>query len=163
ESFSKVEFENEQIRVSRRACAPHQPCDLSPGTSTPGLLVALTPIEMTPTDGAPSSLEVGGTEWLTAGAKRMVENAAVTPAEVLQLRRLCDRMEARRLRLGQVDRRAAHERSAGRRNGARGRASVTPAPYHGRLRSLERSAGGLGVGGAGVQVTRMVALFVLTA
>lgn len=82
ENFSKVAFENEQVRVSRRACAAGKPCDLSPAASTPGLLVALTPVQSRGEIGR-SRLEMGDTEWVAAGAKRVLENTAAAPAEVL--------------------------------------------------------------------------------
>ena len=82
ENFSKVVFENEQVRVSRRACATGKPCDLSPAASTPGLLVAVTPARWKGND-VHAGLEMGDTEWIAAGAKRLVENAAAAPAEVL--------------------------------------------------------------------------------
>jgi hypothetical protein len=83
ENFVKVVFENEQIRVSRRACAPHKSCDLSPGPEVPGLLVAVTPVPMASPGGAASSLDLGQTEWVAAGANRMIENRAPTSAELL--------------------------------------------------------------------------------
>jgi hypothetical protein len=83
ENFTKVAFENDQVRISRRACAPHKPCDLSPGPSTPGLLVAFTASRLRSAGAKESAFEPGQTEWLPAGATRAVENLTAAPAEVL--------------------------------------------------------------------------------
>lgn len=82
ENFAKVHFENEQVRVSRRACAPHKACDLSADPALPALLVALTPARLNG-GGAEVQFEPGQTEWLPAGTRRVVENIGSAPAEVL--------------------------------------------------------------------------------
>jgi hypothetical protein len=82
ENFSKVHFENEQVRITRRACAPRKPCDLSPETTMPALIVALTPAHLRGSN-AEARLDTGQTEWLAVGAKRLVENLDAAPAEVL--------------------------------------------------------------------------------
>jgi hypothetical protein len=82
ENFSKVHFENEQIRVTRRACAPGRRCDLSPGPSTPALLVALAPARFKGGD-QEWTLDAGGTQWLDAGVTRAIENTTSAPLEVL--------------------------------------------------------------------------------
>lgn len=83
ENFAKVAFENDQVRISRRACAAHKPCDLSPAPSTPGLLVAFTASRLGSADGKETTFEPGQTEWLAAGTTRTVENLTAAPAEVL--------------------------------------------------------------------------------
>jgi hypothetical protein len=84
ENVSKVQFENDHLRVTRRACAPETPCDLSPGAGAPGLLVALTPGRVRPAEGAEAaSLALGGAQWLGAGEKRVVRNLEAAPAEFL--------------------------------------------------------------------------------
>jgi hypothetical protein len=82
ENFAKVHFENEQVRITRRACAPGKACDLSPSPSTPALLVAVTTAHFRSAAGE-VGLALGQTEWMSAGAQRMVENRGPAPAEVL--------------------------------------------------------------------------------
>lgn len=43
ENFRKVEFENEQVRVTRLACAPGRSLEVVTGASEPALLVVLFP------------------------------------------------------------------------------------------------------------------------
>jgi hypothetical protein len=80
-NVSKIEFENEQVRISRRVCVEKKPCDLSPAADTPALLVALSPARVEG-GGPAASLETGQTEWLAAGARRAAQGAT-TPAEFL--------------------------------------------------------------------------------
>jgi hypothetical protein len=84
ENVSKVQFENDNLRVTRRACAPDAPCDLSPAADTPALLVALTTAHVQGAEGgAPRSFEVGAVQWLAAGEKRVATNKETSPAEFL--------------------------------------------------------------------------------
>jgi len=84
ENVSKVQFENDHLRVTRRGCAPERPCDLSPGAGVPALLVALTPGRVRPAEGAEAtSLALGGAQWLGAGERRVVRNLEAGPAEFL--------------------------------------------------------------------------------
>jgi hypothetical protein len=84
ESFSKVQFENEQIRVTRLGCAPKKSCDVSPEATLPALLIALTPIRVAFGDKREAlKLEKGQTEWLAEGSKRAVENKEASPVDLL--------------------------------------------------------------------------------
>ena len=84
ENVSKVQFENDHLRVTRRACAPEIPCDFSPGADTPALLVALTPARVQAADsGEATTLALGSAQWLEAGEKRVVRNKETSPAEFL--------------------------------------------------------------------------------
>jgi hypothetical protein len=84
ENVSKVQFESDHLRVTRRACAPELPCDLSPATDTPALLVALSAARLQGAEGGdPRSFEVGGVQWLAAGEKRVATNKETAPAEFL--------------------------------------------------------------------------------
>jgi hypothetical protein len=83
ENVSKVQFENENLRVTRRACAPELACDLSPGADTPALLVALTPAR-TQADGSDvTALLLGQSRWLGPGEKHSLRNREASPAEFL--------------------------------------------------------------------------------
>jgi quercetin dioxygenase-like cupin family protein len=83
ENYSKVQFQNEQVRVTRLACAPQKPCDLSPEATLPALLVSLTPARVGLANGEPWTVEKGQSEWLPVGSKRVVENKEKQPAEFL--------------------------------------------------------------------------------
>jgi hypothetical protein len=83
ENVSKVQFENDHLRVTRRACAPEIPCDVSPG-GAPALLVALTPGRVQAADsGEATTLALGGAQWLGGGEKRVVRNKETSPVEFL--------------------------------------------------------------------------------
>jgi hypothetical protein len=75
EHFSKLHFENEYLRLTRRACAPETPCDLVAGADTPALVVALTAGRV--------QRAQGGAQWLAAGDKRVVQVKETSPAEFL--------------------------------------------------------------------------------
>jgi hypothetical protein len=66
ENFAKLHFENEHLRLTRRACAPDVPCDLAAAADTPALVVGLG---------------LGSAQWLAAGGKRVVQ--VKEPAEFL--------------------------------------------------------------------------------
>jgi hypothetical protein len=84
ENVSKVQFENDHLRVTRRGCAPEIPCDLSSGADVPALLVALTPGRVRPAEGTEAtSLALGHVQWLGAGEKRALRNLENAPAEFL--------------------------------------------------------------------------------
>ncbi|HEY8151210.1 MAG TPA: hypothetical protein VIK51_20050 [Vicinamibacteria bacterium] len=71
ENGSKLQFENDHLRMTRRACAPETACELSASANEPALLIAL--------EGA----ELGRSEWLGPGEKRAVRNKEAFPAEFL--------------------------------------------------------------------------------
>ena len=80
ENFQKVQFENEQIRVTRLACATS--CDVS-AAGEPALIVALSPARLK----APpkmSQLEPGKTKWVSAGKKESVLSVGQGHAELLR-------------------------------------------------------------------------------
>ena len=83
ENVSKMQFENDHLRVTRRACAPEIPCDLSAGADTPALLVALTPGRIQAEGGDATALTLGQSQWLGPGEKRLMRNKEASPAELL--------------------------------------------------------------------------------
>ena len=84
EHFAKLHFENEHLRLTRRACAPDVPCDLAAGADTPALVVALTAGRVQRAPGGESqALALGGAQWLAAGGKRFVQVKETSPAEFL--------------------------------------------------------------------------------
>jgi hypothetical protein len=84
EHFTKVHFENDHLRVTRRACAPEQPCDIAPSGMEAALVVALEPARLEPVAGGPAAvLERGRTLWLEAGAPRVYRTRDAAPAELM--------------------------------------------------------------------------------
>ena len=84
EHFAKVHFENEHLRITRRACAPEQPCDIAPAGAEAALVVALRPVRLEPVaGGATRVLERGRTLWLDEGASRLFRNRDAAPAELM--------------------------------------------------------------------------------
>lgn len=79
ENFEKVQFENEQIRVTRLACA--KSCDIS-AAGEPALIVGLSPARFK-SSSKTGELEPGKTKWIAAGKKETVENTGPGHAQLL--------------------------------------------------------------------------------
>lgn len=88
ENLAKVQFENEQIRVTRLVVAPGKNVEISAGATEPILLIALTPAKFKTTDAKKKSakltLESGKAGWLAAGQQQQFENVGDSPAELLR-------------------------------------------------------------------------------
>ncbi|MEK6406587.1 MAG: hypothetical protein AABN34_06450 [Acidobacteriota bacterium] len=88
ENFQKVQFENEQIRISRLVCAPGKSLEFSTNATEPALLVALIPANFKVDEGKRKTgalrLEMGQTRWIAAGQQQRFENAGNAPAELLR-------------------------------------------------------------------------------
>lgn len=88
ENFSRVQFENEQIRITRLSIAAHNKMDVSATATEPVLFVALIPARFK-TSGQKSktarlNLEPGKTAWLKIKQQRQFENVGDAPAELLR-------------------------------------------------------------------------------
>lgn len=84
ENFQKIQFENEQVRITRLVCAAGKTCDLAVGATEPGLLVALSAARFKSAQGKPFDLALGQTRWLDAGKKEQWENSGKEAAELLR-------------------------------------------------------------------------------
>ena len=88
ENLTKVQFENEQVRVTRLVIAPHGKLDLATDANTPALLVALTPVKVQarPAKGKARSLDLplGKTYWLNFSQTRQWTNSSDTATEFLR-------------------------------------------------------------------------------
>lgn len=80
ESFQKVQFENDQVRVTRLICDAGKQCGLAASATEPGLLIALVAARFK----GNSKLELGQTRWLAAGKSEQLENTGTVPAEFLR-------------------------------------------------------------------------------
>ena len=88
ENFQKVQFENEQIRITRLVCAVPKSLDVSTSANEPVLLVALSPasFKMSEAQGKLASfkLGMGQTKWFGENEQRKIENTGTSLAEFLR-------------------------------------------------------------------------------
>ncbi len=87
ENYSKVQFENKQVRITRLVCAAGASLDLSTPVE-PSLLVALTPNELQILGGKRLTVRVnlnaGETKWFEARQKAEIKNTGNQAAEFLR-------------------------------------------------------------------------------
>lgn len=88
ENYQKVQFENEQIRITRLVCAQGRTLEVSTSPAEPALLVALTrsTLKRTGRNGKvmPLKLEMGHSAWVKAGQEDRIQNSGDGPAEFLR-------------------------------------------------------------------------------
>ncbi len=88
ENFQKVQFENEQIRITRLVCATGKTLDLATSATEPVLLIALSPAQLKVASGkgkaSPMKFALGQAKWIAAGHQEQLENTGDAPAEVLR-------------------------------------------------------------------------------
>ncbi|MGH9841616.1 MAG: hypothetical protein ACREEM_22930 [Blastocatellia bacterium] len=88
ENFRKVQFENEQIRITRLVIAARGEMDVSANATEPALLVALTPARLEARGRkiktARVNLEPGKTHWLGINQQQQLKNAGENDAELLR-------------------------------------------------------------------------------
>ncbi|MDX2029590.1 MAG: hypothetical protein SF339_02905 [Blastocatellia bacterium] len=75
---AKIQFENEQVRVTRLLLAPGAKLAIAAGAE-PALLVALTEAKL-----RARSLAMGQTRWIAAKKEETLENAGAAPIELLR-------------------------------------------------------------------------------
>ncbi|HEV2668045.1 MAG TPA: hypothetical protein VG324_24220, partial [Blastocatellia bacterium] len=88
EYFRKIQFENEQIRITRLVIAPRASLVVSTTPTEPALLVALTSTRFKArgqkSKAAQISLDQGRTHWLSANQRQQLENVGGSAAELLR-------------------------------------------------------------------------------
>jgi hypothetical protein len=88
ENFQKVQFENEQVRITRLVCAPGKRLDVSTNSAEPGLLIALSPAQLKVSGSkgknAQLKLGLGETRWVALNQQEQLENTGGAPAEMLR-------------------------------------------------------------------------------
>jgi hypothetical protein len=88
ENFQKVQFENEQVRITRLVCAVGKKLDVSTSASEPSLLIALAPADLkvggSKTKAKKLKLGLGQPEWVPLDHQQQLENTGSTPAEILR-------------------------------------------------------------------------------
>jgi hypothetical protein len=78
ENFEKVQFENEQIRITRLICAPGKSLALSTNSTEPSLLVAVTSAALRISESSkskPLTLGSGESFWIEAGREKHLTTA----------------------------------------------------------------------------------------
>lgn len=88
ENFEKVQFENEQIRITRLVCAPGKKLEVSTSSGEPALLIALSgaQLKVSRANGkaARINLALGQAKWVDAGRQERLENGGAAAAEMLR-------------------------------------------------------------------------------
>jgi hypothetical protein len=88
ENFHKVQFENDQIRITRLVCAVGKKLDVSANANQPTLLVALSAGNFKASRSKGKSgkltLDLGQTEWVAVNQQEQLENTGKTPVELLR-------------------------------------------------------------------------------
>lgn len=88
ENVQQVQFENEQIRITRLACAAGKKLDVAFNPTEPALLVALTPAQLKRSRGkekpARLKIETGQTVWVDSSQQEQFENTGNAAAEMLR-------------------------------------------------------------------------------
>lgn len=88
ENFQKMQFENEQIRITRLVCAVGKKLDISTTPNEPSLFIALSPGDFK-ISGARSKtqklkLGLGQEKWVAANQQEQLENIGNAPLELLR-------------------------------------------------------------------------------
>lgn len=79
ENVERVQFENEQVRITRVVGAPGRTLRLSTTDTEPALLIALSAARL-----AGVTLAVGQERWIPAGTTESLANSGDEPAEMLR-------------------------------------------------------------------------------
>lgn len=84
ENFSKVQFENEQVRITRLVCAAGRNCLEVANTTEPILFVVLTAAQFDIAKSLGLRLQPGETHWIEAGKSVAGKNVGAAAAELLR-------------------------------------------------------------------------------
>jgi hypothetical protein len=107
ENYQKVQFENEQVRITRVVCAAGKSLTVSTSASEPALFVALTPAQFKARrgNGGATSLKLGmgQTMWLDVNQSDRLENIDKALAEMLRFD-----FKTRRLSKEELEKRKPH-------------------------------------------------------
>jgi hypothetical protein len=88
ENFQKVQFENQQIRITRLVCGPGKKLDVSTAVNEPGLLVLLSSANLKISKAKNKvknvKLDMGQSQWIGLIQQGQIENTGKTPVELLR-------------------------------------------------------------------------------
>jgi hypothetical protein len=110
ENFQKVQFENEQIRITRLVCVVGKKIDLSTSATEPSLLLALSPADFKIIGGKAQKLKLslGQEKWFAVSQQGQLENTGTAPAELLRFD-----FKTRPLSKEELERNSKHEHPTG--------------------------------------------------
>lgn len=112
ENFQRVQFENEQIRITRLVCAPRRILELSAAPGEPMLLVALSPSMLKASESKGKSkghaellkMSLGQAHWVPSGSQAQFENVDRHSGEFLRFD-----LKTRPLSSDELDKNPKHE------------------------------------------------------
>ena len=89
ENLNQLEFENQQIRVTRLICAPNKSLTVATSSTEPALLIVLSPAARLKSDGSNNisnrpALNLGQSIWLAPHQQERFQNIGDTPLELLR-------------------------------------------------------------------------------
>ncbi|HKQ08227.1 MAG TPA: cupin domain-containing protein [Blastocatellia bacterium] len=113
ENYCKVQFENEQLRVTRLICAPHKRLEVATSASAPALLVSLSVARLRTKSGA-NQTTLGQNMWLAGGQRERFENLGDAPMEWL-------RFDLKTTPVTALETNAERQRTKGRKTKTEGR------------------------------------------
>jgi hypothetical protein len=83
ENLEKVQFENDQVRITRMACAPKRSLQIATGQAEPSLLIALQDARLRE-NSSDIPIRIGQERWLSAGTAFVLKNTGHHPGEFLR-------------------------------------------------------------------------------
>jgi hypothetical protein len=84
ESLEKVQFENEQVRITRLVRAPGQLLRIVTAATEPSLLIALREARIRESDRSESAVRLGQERWLSSGVTLVAETVGTETSEFLR-------------------------------------------------------------------------------
>ena len=88
ENFQKVQFENEQIRITRLVCAPGKRLDIDTSSGKPALVIALSSAQLKVSRSKGGSkkvkLDLGQSRWIDGNQQEQFTHAGDAPMELLR-------------------------------------------------------------------------------
>jgi mannose-6-phosphate isomerase-like protein (cupin superfamily) len=88
ENFQKVQFENQQIRITRLVCAPGKRLEVTTTATEPGMLIVLSSanlkISKDKSKAKSVKLDMGQSVWIGSNQPGQLENMGSAPVEMLR-------------------------------------------------------------------------------
>lgn len=83
-NLEKVQFENDQVRITRLLLAPERSMRVAAAPSEPTLLIALRDVTLRTSEDSTTALDLGHERWLPAGTAVVFKSDGSEPSEVLR-------------------------------------------------------------------------------
>ncbi len=84
DNVERVQFDNDQVRITRLVCAAGRSVHVAAGPTEPALFIALNPVRLGKPDASSFVLGLGQERWLPAAAVEVFENVGAESAEFLR-------------------------------------------------------------------------------